>query len=65
MNIAEFIFSSIPVLLQFYAESYRETDFKNTMRELENEYNVPKAKTYDFIVGKLNLYFLQGPAGIG
>ncbi|XP_037024090.1 glucose dehydrogenase [FAD, quinone]-like [Bradysia coprophila] len=29
---------------------YQETDFKNTMLELENEHNVPIVKTYDFIV---------------
>lgn len=54
MNVLELLLGSIPVLLQLYAEMYRETDFKSTMLELESEYNVPKPKTYDFIVGKLS-----------
>lgn len=53
MNVVDFFLGSIPLLLQFYAEMYRETDFKNTLLELENEYNVPKIKTYDFVIGKL------------
>lgn len=53
MNVADFLIRSIPLLLQFYAEMYRETDFQNTMLELESEFNVPKVKTYDFIIGKL------------
>lgn len=52
MNIAEFFLGSIPLLLQFYAEMYRETDLKNTMVELESELNVPKVKSYDFIIGE-------------
>lgn len=52
MNITEFIFGSVPILLQFYAELYRETDFQNTLHELESENNVPITKTYDFIIGK-------------
>lgn len=52
VNVADFLLSSIPLLLQFYAESYRETDFKNTMVELESQFNVPKVKTYDIIIGK-------------
>lgn len=52
MNVADFLLGSIPLLLQFYAELYRETDFKSTMLELESEFNVPVVKTYDFIVGK-------------
>lgn len=55
MNIAEFFLGSIPLLLQFYAEMYRETDLQNTMNELETEFNVPKVKNYDFIIGKLIL----------
>lgn len=55
MNVADFLLGSIPLLLQLYAETYRETDFKRTMVELESERDVPKIKTYDFIVGKLSL----------
>lgn len=55
MNVVDFLLGSIPLLLQFYAEMYRETDFKNTMIELESESNVPKVNTYDFIVGKRSL----------
>ncbi|KAJ6630515.1 Glucose dehydrogenase [FAD, quinone] [Pseudolycoriella hygida] len=31
-------------------EMYRETDYKNTMLELATEHNVPKIKSYDFII---------------
>lgn len=51
MNVADFLLGSIPLLLQLYAEMYREMDFKTTMLELESESNVPQVKTYDFIVG--------------
>lgn len=52
MNLAEFFLGSIPVLLQFYAEMYRETDLKSTMVELDSELNVPVVKKYDFIIGE-------------
>ncbi len=55
MNVADFLLGSIPLLLQFYAEMYRESDYKSTMVELESERNVPKIKSYDFIVGKFRL----------
>lgn len=54
MNLLQFFLESIPLLLQFYAEMYRETDFKDTMIELESELNVPVIKTYDFVIGKTN-----------
>ncbi|KAG4079688.1 hypothetical protein HA402_009074 [Bradysia odoriphaga] len=50
MNLAEFFLGSIPILLQFYADMYRETDLKSTMVELESELNVPFVKKYDFII---------------
>lgn len=53
MNLYIFFFETVPLLIQFYAELYQETDFRNTMLELENEHNVPIVKTYDFIVGKV------------
>lgn len=53
MNVVDFFLGSIPLLLQFYAETYRETDFKSTLQELDKEFNVPKIKTYDFVIGKL------------
>lgn len=52
MKVAEFLLGSIPLLVQFYADLYRKIDFENTMLELESEFNVPKVKTYDFIIGK-------------
>lgn len=52
MNVVDFLLGSIPMLLQLYAEMYREMDFKTTMLELESESNVPQVKTYDVIVGK-------------
>lgn len=52
MNIVDIFLGSIPLLLQFYAEMYRENDLKNTMLELDSEFNVPKIKSYDFIIGE-------------
>ncbi len=54
MNLADFVLGSIPLMLQLYSEMYRNTDYRSTMSELESEHNVPKMKTYDFIVGKLS-----------
>lgn len=53
MEILYFIWQSIPMLLQLYADLYLKTDFVKTMVELETEHNVPTVtKTYDFIIGK-------------
>lgn len=52
MKVAEFLLGSLPLLIQFYADLYRKIDFENTMHELESKLNVPKSKTYDFIIGK-------------
>lgn len=54
MNVLDFLWGSLPLLLEFYADLYLKTDFEKTMVELETESNVPKIKTYDFIVGKFN-----------
>lgn len=52
MEILDFIWRSIPMLLQLYADLYQKNDVEKTMIELEAEHNVPITKTYDFIVGK-------------
>lgn len=59
MNLADFFLGSIPLLIQFYVEMFRETDLKNTMHELESEFNVPKVQSYDFIIGKLIFFMLN------
>lgn len=51
MNIVNFLWNSIPLLLQLYADLYLKTDFEKTKAELETEYNVPKIKSFDFIIG--------------
>lgn len=56
MNLIYFLWGSLPLFIQFYADMYRETDYKNTLLELESEHNVPIVKTYDFIVGKLHFF---------
>lgn len=58
MNVANFLWESIPLLLQLYANLYLKTDFDKTKVELETEFNVPKIKSFDFIVGEF-LYILS------
>lgn len=55
MEILDFIWRSIPMLLELYADLYLKTDAEKSMIELEAEHNVPITKTYDFIVGKFYL----------
>lgn len=52
MNVANLLWESIPLLLQLYANLYLKTDFDKTKVELETEFNVPKTKSFDFIVGE-------------
>lgn len=53
MEILDFIWRSIPMLLQLYADFFLKADVERTMIELETEHNVPITRTYDFIVGEL------------
>lgn len=50
MHLAAFLFASIPLLIKLYATKYRDDDYKQTLLELESELNVPRIKTFDFIV---------------
>lgn len=51
MNFTDFLLT-IPMLVNLYAEKYRQDDKGLTMLELAAELNVPKVQEYDFIVGK-------------
>ena len=53
MKVVEFLIQSIPLLISLYAEKYQKDDLELTLNELENDSNVPRIQTYDFIVGKL------------
>lgn len=50
MNLATFVVASTALLIQFYADKYRQDDFARTLRELEADFGVPRIETYDFIV---------------
>ncbi len=52
MKLATFIFGAIPLLVQFYANKYQQDDKTKTLEELENDFGLPRIKSYDFIVGK-------------
>ena len=55
MRVVEFLLQAIPLLIQLYSEKYLQDDLERTMNELENDSNVPRIKSYDFIVGKFIL----------
>lgn len=52
MNLAAIILASITLLIQKYADYDKEEDYKITLSELKQDLNLPRIKTYDFIVGK-------------
>jgi hypothetical protein len=52
MKVVEFLFQTVPLIIQLYADQYLRDDLANTLRELEEDSNLPRIKTYDFIVGK-------------
>lgn len=51
MNVPDLLWKSLPLLLQFYADFYLKADLQKTKEELKTEYNVPKIKTHDFVIG--------------
>jgi hypothetical protein len=52
MKLAAFVLTAIPLLIQLYSKKSQEEDYAKTLTELEDEFGVPKIKTYDFIVGE-------------
>ena len=52
MNVSSFIFSALPLMIQQYADFYKERDFKATLEELRPDLSIPRIETYDFIIGK-------------
>jgi len=51
MKWAAFVLTSIPLIIQHYAERYEEQDKARTLAELEEQNGVPRIKTYDYIIG--------------
>ena len=50
MKLAKFIFASLPLIVDYYTEKYRQEDYHRTLLELEASLGVPQIQTYDFIV---------------
>jgi len=53
MKWAAFVFTTVPLLIQFYAKRYQEQDNARALAELEEQHGVPQIKTYDYIIGLL------------
>jgi hypothetical protein len=51
MNLASFVLSGIPLLIQNYAEEYRKLDYSSTLAELEGDLGLSRVQSHDFIVG--------------
>lgn len=51
MKLAAFIFSAVPLLVQFYAKKYLEDDKTLALTELGNDFGFPRIKAYDFVIG--------------
>lgn len=58
MKLAAFLFGTVPLIIQFYAKKYAEDDLTETLNELEQDFGMPRIKTYDFIVGGLNPFLM-------
>ncbi|CAL8130334.1 unnamed protein product [Orchesella dallaii] len=50
MKLAAFVLGAIPLLIQLYTDQFQEDDKVSTLAELKNDLNLPRIKTYDFIV---------------
>lgn len=48
------VLTSASLMIKQYAEQYRKGDLDMTLTELEPDLSLPRIKTYDFIIGKLN-----------
>ena len=42
----------MPILIQLYADKFRNEDLQTTLSQLQDDLNLPRPKTYDFIIGK-------------
>lgn len=51
MKLLNFILQSFPLMIQQYADYYRETDLDTTLSQLSNDLSLPRIQTYDYIVG--------------
>lgn len=56
MQLSTFVFGSIALLIQQYADKYRSEDLSKTLTELEGDLSLPRIKNYDFIIGMLNKF---------
>lgn len=52
MKLSSFVFGAIPLIIQYYAKKYMEDDKTIALQDLENDYGIPRIKSYDFIIGK-------------
>ncbi|XP_021965637.2 oxygen-dependent choline dehydrogenase [Folsomia candida] len=50
MDLTTFVFSGLPVIIQHYADFYKQRDLDATLKELESQQGLPKIEEYDFIV---------------
>ncbi|XP_021965519.1 oxygen-dependent choline dehydrogenase [Folsomia candida] len=50
MDLTTFVFSGLPVIIQHYADFYKQRDLDSTLKELEPQQGLPKIQEYDFIV---------------
>lgn len=54
--MVEFLFSAIPLLIELFVKHDMREDLAKTIQELENDSNLPRIKTYDFIVGNFKQF---------
>jgi hypothetical protein len=52
MNWASFIFGSVALIIQQFADQDKLLDLAKTVAELNNDLSIPRIATYDFIIGK-------------
>ncbi|OXA46121.1 Oxygen-dependent choline dehydrogenase [Folsomia candida] len=50
MNLTSFVFAGLPVIIQQYADFYKQRDLGDTLRKLEPDFGLPQIEEYDFIV---------------
>jgi len=47
-----FLLTTLPLLIQRYAERYELTDYEHYLDALEKQNGVPNIKTFDYIIGE-------------
>ncbi|OXA42396.1 Glucose dehydrogenase [FAD, quinone] [Folsomia candida] len=50
MNLTTFVFAGLPVLIQHYADYYKQRDLASTLCDVEPQLGLPHVDEYDFIV---------------